>query len=215
MLAVILGSLTLTTAALTIPMMVALAGCIVVIMKFWPERDALMATNARTLVDAAGDLVTPLRAEMAELRAHLVLLESANKDMRRELEIQKRLLDTSRLEALNAIFGVSSDAALLVDGETGRVRKASHRAYRLFGWPTGTMEGMHVDELIPMRFRNAHGGFRAGYLKDPSPRPMGEGRKLFGLRRDGSEMAIEVGLSVVNPSEADVVVLIQEISSGS
>src|SRR5262249_18737298 len=50
-------------------------------------------------------------------------------------------------------------------------------------------------------FRNRHAGYREGYLSHPSSRAMGVGRDLFGLRKDGSEFPVEVGLSPIPTTE--------------
>jgi two-component system sensor kinase FixL len=55
--------------------------------------------------------------------------------------------------------------------------------------------------LIPERFRSQHPDYRIGYLRNPEARSMGAGRELFGRRKDGSEVPIEIGLNPVHASE--------------
>ena len=59
---------------------------------------------------------------------------------------------------------------------------------------------MRVDELIPERFRVHHHDYRQEFFAHPDARAMGAGRHLFGLRSDGTEVPIEIGL---NPLETD------------
>ena len=56
------------------------------------------------------------------------------------------------------------------------------------------------------RYRGRHAGFRAGFHQEPSARAMGAGRDLFGLRKDGSEIPVEIGLKPVATDEGLFVV---------
>jgi PAS domain S-box-containing protein len=62
------------------------------------------------------------------------------------------------------------------------------------------MLGHPVDKLGPERFRGNHSNLRGSFFQDPKSRPMGAGRDLYGLKKDGSEFPVEIGL---NPIETD------------
>jgi PAS domain S-box-containing protein len=102
-------------------------------------------------------------------------------------------------DTLRQIFDASPSAMILVDG-AGTLRLANLQAERLFGYEPGAMVGSSVETLVPERFRGQHPAHRGGYFQEPVVRAMGEGRDLFGLRRDGTEVPIEIGL---NPIRTD------------
>jgi signal transduction histidine kinase len=65
--------------------------------------------------------------------------------------------------------------------------------------------GSQVEVLVPERFRQHHPEFRKGFFDAPRARAMGAGRDLFGLRKDGSEMPVEIGLNPLRTSEGELV----------
>jgi PAS domain S-box-containing protein len=78
--------------------------------------------------------------------------------------------------------------AVVVVGEGGLV-------VDVFGYPPHELVGRPVEVLVPERLRAAHSGPRRAYHADPTWRPMGDGRELWGRRRDGSEFPADVSLS--------------------
>ena len=91
-------------------------------------------------------------------------------------------------------------------GAGGRILLANREAERIFGYEPGTLAGVLVDELVPPAARGSHAAHRAGFFAAPSVRVMGAGRDLPGLRRDGSEFLVEIGLNPVRTGAGVVVV---------
>jgi signal transduction histidine kinase len=54
--------------------------------------------------------------------------------------------------------------------------------------------------LVPLAVRNDHAAYRSDYLTQPTSRPMGAGRDLFALHKDGHVVPVEIGLT---PLETD------------
>jgi len=78
---------------------------------------------------------------------------------------------------------------------SGRIVLVNSQTERLFGHHRERLVGRSVDRMVPTRFRGRHGGYRAGYYKDPGVRALGSGLELYGLRADGSEFPVEISLS--------------------
>ncbi len=89
----------------------------------------------------------------------------------------------------------SASQAIVVVDEAGRIRFANAMTERLFGFERAEILGEPIEVLIPERFREIHVAHRSEYMDDPRTRPMGVNMSLAGLRSDGSEFPIEVGLS--------------------
>jgi PAS domain S-box-containing protein len=59
--------------------------------------------------------------------------------------------------------------------------------------------------LVPQRFRVHHPGLRETFFAGARPRPMGAGRDLYGLKKDGSELPVEIGLNPIETDEGSMV----------
>jgi PAS domain S-box-containing protein len=91
--------------------------------------------------------------------------------------------------------------AMVIADAAGRIVMVNARAEEFFRYPREELVGMHVDELVPRRYRSGHTGFREAFARSPGARPLGARRELFGLRKDGSEFPIEIGLNTVQTDE--------------
>lgn len=112
---------------------------------------------------------------------------------------RKRADDQFRLAVEAAPTGM-----LMVD-TAGKIVHVNSKVEKLFGYRHDELVGQFVEVLVPERFRGHHPAFRKGFFGNPVIRAMGDGRELHGLRRDGSEMPIEIGLNPLTTAEGDFV----------
>jgi two-component system sensor kinase FixL len=100
-------------------------------------------------------------------------------------------------EKSRLMVGLALNAMVLVD-EAGRIEMVNPQTESLFGYTTGQLIGQPVEMLVPNRFRGDHPANRERYFRNPLERPMGAGRDLYGLRSDGSEFPVEIGLHPID-----------------
>ncbi len=100
---------------------------------------------------------------------------------------------------LEAVVESAPTGIVLVDRH-GKIVLANAEAERMFGYGRAELIGQSIEILLPTRFRDGHPTHREGFGRDPSVRPMGAGRDLFGLRSDGTEFPVEIGLNPVETS---------------
>ena len=100
----------------------------------------------------------------------------------------------------------SSPTGKLVIDDAGAIVLANREAERLFGYGPDELLGQSVEVLVPARYRAGHSGERRAFQAAPQSRRMGAGRDLFGLRKDGTELPIEIGLNPV-PTADGVIIL--------
>lgn len=93
-----------------------------------------------------------------------------------------------------AVFAASSDAVIVVDSD-GAIVLASAAVTPLFGYFPEELIGEPAEILLPAQLRDEHVAHRKRFAEEFRPRPMGDGRQLYGRTREGSEIPIDANLS--------------------
>ena len=117
--------------------------------------------------------------------------------------------ETSQTElddrVLRAVVHLSPDGLLIVD-ESGTIRYVNVALCDITGHEPDDLVGASVDELVPLTQRGSHSEHRSQFQKAPRTRPMGRGLSLTALRKDGSEVAVEISLSPVHTPEGTLII---------
>ncbi|MBI3647903.1 MAG: PAS domain S-box protein [Actinobacteria bacterium] len=104
--------------------------------------------------------------------------------------------------------------AIVVSGRDGRVVFANGQACELTGYERGELLALSVEDLVPPRLRETHVADRLGFFEAPQTRSMGAAKHLLLVRRDGTEVPVDVSLA---PLAADdsllVVAALRDVSS--
>jgi PAS domain S-box-containing protein len=103
-------------------------------------------------------------------------------------------------ERFRLVVEAAPSAMIMVDDQ-GLITLVNTQTERLFGYARTELLGNRLDILVPERYRASHPDLRASFFAQPSTRAMGAGRDLYGLRKDGVEVPIEIGLNPVNSDE--------------
>jgi PAS domain S-box-containing protein len=95
------------------------------------------------------------------------------------------------------IVEASPNAIIAVDA-AGRIAYVNPQVQGAFGYAPDELIGRPIEVLLPTRFSEQHRAHRAGFMARPQARPMGIGRELAGLRKDGTEFPVEISLVPVD-----------------
>ncbi len=87
--------------------------------------------------------------------------------------------------------------AIIVADGTRQITLVNRNAEALFGYSRAELIGQRLEMLVPERFRDQHPHHVTNFFAAPKARSMGAGRDLYGLRRDGTEVPIEIGLNPI------------------
>ena len=94
----------------------------------------------------------------------------------------------------------SSPTAVFLVEQTGTITYSNHLAELIFGYQKNELIGKPIENLVPTKYRQHHQDHRKIYIATPVLRPMGILHNLVGMRKDGNEFPIDVGL---NPAWLD------------
>jgi len=130
------------------------------------------------------------------------LISSAIRDVTASKRAEKALR-ASEIK-FRGILESAPDAMVIADGQ-GRIVLVNAETERLFGYGREELIGQLVDVLVPERFRGKHPQHREGYTAHPRTRTMGEGRDLWGLRKDTTEFPVEISLSPIETPEGTLI----------
>jgi PAS domain S-box-containing protein len=113
-------------------------------------------------------------------------------DITSRKEAEDRLRETERY--FRSVLELAPDGLMVVDAK-GVIQLANARCEQLFGFTRERLIGQPIEMLVPPDVRPGHAALRESFQRSPAAREMGPDRELRGLRQDGSEFPLEIGLS--------------------
>jgi PAS domain S-box-containing protein len=124
--------------------------------------------------------------------------------------------DVTSSKQANERFRLAVDSApnaMILTDESGEILLANAEAERLFGYSRAELTGRSIELLVPHELRALHQSHRKSFADQPQKRAMGVGRDLWALRKDGSQVPVEVGLNpIYGENERTILASIVDIS---
>jgi two-component system cell cycle sensor histidine kinase/response regulator CckA len=113
--------------------------------------------------------------------------------------------DSRAEERFHQLIEGAPNGMVMVD-QGGIILVVNAQIEKMFGYDRGELIGSKIEKLIPTRFHERHPAYRETFVENPNARPMGTGRELYALRKDGTEFPVEIGLNPLKTDEGIVVV---------
>lgn len=114
-------------------------------------------------------------------------------------------LERNRMAAKFALAVQSAPNAMVMVDRKGKIVLVNSQGMKMFGYTEEELVGQSVEVLVPLRFRGGHSKHRGGFYAHPQTRPMGAGRDLYAVRKDGSEFPVEIGLNPIKTEDGPFV----------
>jgi PAS domain S-box-containing protein len=129
---------------------------------------------------------------------------------RKEFDLQNRYREQGR--TLRLLLETAAQGILSVDA-AGTILMANRACETMFGWPHGGLVGQPVEALVPPALREQHLEHRAAFARAARARAMAAELQVFGQRKDGSMLPIEVHLTHVStPDGGHTIAFISDIT---
>ncbi|GAB4157545.1 MAG: hypothetical protein Tsb0033_09510 [Winogradskyella sp.] len=115
-------------------------------------------------------------------------------------------------EIFNILLEAVSEAVIIVDDKQ-HIMEINSVAERMFGHNKTEIKGKSIEVLIPAKFRKAHSKNVEGFMEEYQHSKMGKTTDVYGLKKDGNVIPIEVELnpySIYN--KIYVMALVKDIS---
>jgi PAS domain S-box-containing protein len=117
----------------------------------------------------------------------------------------KDITERRRVEKNFQLVVESAPCGMMMVDAKGLIILVNTQTEHLFGYSRDELVGQPIEVLIPERFRKNHPQHRGHFNACPSSRVMGAGRDLYGLRKDGIEIPIEIGLNPIETEKGFIV----------
>jgi PAS domain S-box-containing protein len=91
----------------------------------------------------------------------------------------------------------AAPSAMIITGLEGRIEMVNRETERMFGYGRAELLGQPIEMLLPTRLRGQKQLPSSADAEDPRARRTSPAQELFGLRRDGSEFQVHIGLNPI------------------
>ena len=116
-------------------------------------------------------------------------------------------------ERLRAVVETAVDGVILIDS-SARVLMFNPACERLFGYSAEEVIGQNVRMLMPAPFRDEHDEYVGNYRRTRTPKIIGIGREVVGLRKDGTTFPMDLSVGEAKQEDGSIFVgIIHDLSA--
>ena len=117
------------------------------------------------------------------------------------VKVSRDISDRYRYEQRLKTIIQSAPVPLIMSNARGEILLMNTQAENLFQYTQQELQGKSIEILLPSQYRDAHRHHRTSFMEAPVSRQMNTGTTLFGLRKNGGEFPVEVGLGAIQDQD--------------
>jgi diguanylate cyclase (GGDEF)-like protein/PAS domain S-box-containing protein len=114
--------------------------------------------------------------------------------------LQARIQSMQRIATMqDSLFGILDNVyeGILTIDEQGGIQSYNRAAQSIFGYTAAEVMGRNVNMLMPEPYAAEHDGYLARYRREGTPRVIGIGRKVRGLRKNGEIFPMRLAVTEI------------------
>lgn len=131
--------------------------------------------------------------------------------------LQARIQSMQRIATMqDSLFGILDNVyeGILTIDERGSIQSYNRAAQSIFGYTATEVMGRNVNMLMPEPYAAEHDGYLARYEREGTPRVIGIGRKVRGLRKNGEIFPMRLAVTEVKRGASRLFIgLVSDIST--
>ncbi|MDF1796366.1 MAG: PAS domain S-box protein [Coxiellaceae bacterium] len=124
----------------------------------------------------------------------------------KNIQLQKAVEDKENSELLQKTLLSSAPQAVMIVNEAGEIVYVNDQSVRLSKYSESELSSLHVDSLLPKRFRSEHEAHRKSYFNIYDTRQMGKGRYLSLLDKSNGETPVEISITPISINQQRCVI---------
>ncbi|KAL2916411.1 hypothetical protein HK105_204167 [Polyrhizophydium stewartii] len=121
-----------------------------------------------------------------------IQMEQSVHDAEMKMLIERRILNSVLETVVDGIINITP---------TGIIVRFNAAAEKMFGYTAAEVMGKNIKMLMPERIAVNHDRYLSNYLSTGVKKVIGIGRRVSGLRKDGSEFPVQLSVSEVKENE--------------
>lgn len=142
--------------------------------------------------DEIGQLAVAFKKMSEDLKLIAVSRDELTEEVNKRIHAEETILHNE--ERFRSVVETANDAIIYIDNR-GEIISWNQAAEKIFGYSDEEMVGRQVNAIIPERDRETHKEGIARIIEAGETRIIGKTIELSGLRKDGTELPIELSLS--------------------